>query len=81
MKKTTMKKTTAKSDGPTQGSKSVKRKQADSVDVSGEENQPPTKKPPPKAPSAAPPGGKKVTKAPIKKLIAGQGKLTGFFRL
>lgn len=83
--KTTMKKKTAKSDvpldGPTQGSKSVKRKQADSVDVSGEENQPPTKKPPPKAPSAAPPRGQKGTKAPIKKLIPGQGKLTGFFRL
>ncbi|XP_073694281.1 PCNA-interacting partner [Garra rufa] len=44
-----------------------------------EENQPPQKRPPAKAPTGGP--GKKNVKAAGKKLIAGQGKLTGFFRL
>ncbi|RXN17755.1 PCNA-interacting partner [Labeo rohita] len=44
-----------------------------------EENQPPLKRPPAKAPAGGP--GKKNVKAAGKKLIAGQGKLTGFFRL
>ncbi|KAL1275814.1 hypothetical protein QQF64_035437 [Cirrhinus molitorella] len=44
-----------------------------------EENQPPQKRPPAKAPTGGP--GKRNVKAAGKKLIAGQGKLTGFFRL
>lgn len=44
-----------------------------------EENQPPQKRPPAKAPAGGP--GKRNVKAAGKKLIAGQGKLTGFFRL
>ncbi|XP_077090475.1 PCNA-interacting partner isoform X2 [Siphateles boraxobius] len=45
-----------------------------------EENQPPQKKrPPAKAPAGG--LGKRSSKAVCKKLIAGQGKLTGFFRL
>lgn len=78
---TTKKKSDDPLDGPAVGSKSVKRKQADGPEVDGEENQPPSKRAPPKAPSAAPPGGKKGPKAPSKKLITGQGKLTSFFRL
>lgn len=44
-----------------------------------EENQPPQKRPPAKAPAGGP--GKTKVKTAGKKLIAGQGKLTGFFRL
>lgn len=44
-----------------------------------EENQPPQKRPPAKAPAGG--LGKRSSKAAGKKLIAGQGKLTGFFRL
>ncbi|XP_042577984.1 PCNA-interacting partner isoform X2 [Cyprinus carpio] len=44
-----------------------------------EENQPPQKRPPAKAPAGG--LGKRNVKAASKKLIAGQGKLTGFFRL
>uniref|UniRef100_A0A671M5W9 PCNA-interacting partner n=1 Tax=Sinocyclocheilus anshuiensis TaxID=1608454 RepID=A0A671M5W9_9TELE len=44
-----------------------------------EENQPPQKRPPTKTPAGGP--GKRNVKAAGKKLIAGQGKLTGFFRL
>ncbi|NP_001035470.2 PCNA-interacting partner isoform X1 [Danio rerio] len=44
-----------------------------------EENQPPQKRPPAKAATGGP--GKRNNKAVSKKLIAGQGKLTGFFRL
>lgn len=53
-------------------SKSHKRKQADAEQHGGCENEPPQKKRPAK------PGSKAQTK---KKLIAGQGKLTSFFRL
>lgn len=78
-KETQKKKKKSSSDALPLVGKSVKRKHVDGADVSGEENQPPAKKPPPKAPGAPP--GKKTSKAPNKKLIAGQGKLTGFFRL
>ncbi|XP_059361235.1 PCNA-interacting partner-like [Carassius carassius] len=44
-----------------------------------EENQPPQKRPPTKTPAGE--MGKRNVKAASKKLIAGQGKLTGFFRL
>ncbi|XP_052434406.1 PCNA-interacting partner-like [Carassius gibelio] len=44
-----------------------------------EENQPPQKRPPTKTPAGG--LGKRNVKAASKKLIAGQGKLTGFFRL
>uniref|UniRef100_A0A673I4N6 PCNA-interacting partner n=1 Tax=Sinocyclocheilus rhinocerous TaxID=307959 RepID=A0A673I4N6_9TELE len=44
-----------------------------------EENQPPQKRPPTKAPAGG--LGKRNVKAAGKKLIAGQGKLTSFFRL
>ncbi|XP_062374379.1 PCNA-interacting partner [Sardina pilchardus] len=67
-------------DATAQGSKGMKRKQVDGADLCGEENQPPAKRPPLKASTAAL-GAKKTLKAPTKKLIAGQGKLTGFFRL
>lgn len=57
-----------------------KRKQTDSDRRGGSENEPPGKKPLACVSVRAP--GKKVVKAPSrKKLIAGQGKLTSFFRL
>ncbi|XP_060759446.1 PCNA-interacting partner isoform X2 [Neoarius graeffei] len=49
------------------------------VEQGGDENQPPQKRPPAKACSSGP-GKKSVNKA-RKKLIAGQGRLTSFFRL
>uniref|UniRef100_UPI003AAFA683 PCNA-interacting partner isoform X2 n=1 Tax=Centroberyx gerrardi TaxID=166262 RepID=UPI003AAFA683 len=60
--------------------KGSKRKQVD-ADQHGElENQPPKKKPPTSIAGKMP--GKNVSKAPSKKkLIAGQGKLTSFFRV
>uniref|UniRef100_A0A8C3ACI4 PCNA-interacting partner n=1 Tax=Cyclopterus lumpus TaxID=8103 RepID=A0A8C3ACI4_CYCLU len=60
--------------------KGNKRKQVDSDRRGGSENEPPQKKPPAcvsvKVPGKS--GGKAASK---KKLIAGQGKLTGFFRV
>ncbi|KAG5267826.1 hypothetical protein AALO_G00226230 [Alosa alosa] len=79
-KTTTNKKSDTPLNAPALGGKSMKRKQVDGADLGGEENQPPAKRPPLKVPGAAP-MGKKSTKAPTKKLIAGQGKLTGFFRV
>ncbi|KAI5093932.1 PCNA-interacting partner [Silurus meridionalis] len=49
------------------------------VEQGGDENQPPQKRPPAKACSSGP--GKKNGNMARKKLIAGQGKLTSFFRL
>ncbi|MCJ8742983.1 hypothetical protein PDJAM_G00088470 [Pangasius djambal] len=49
------------------------------VEQGGDENQPPQKRPPAKACSSGP--GKKSGSMARKKLIAGQGKLTSFFRL
>lgn len=49
------------------------------VEQGGDENQPPQKRPPAKACSSGP--GKKSSNMARKKLIAGQGKLTSFFRL
>lgn len=58
-------------------SKSNKRKQVDSDQHGGSENEPPQKKQP-----AVKMPGKTVSKASSKKkLIAGQGKLTSFFRV
>ncbi|ROI15467.1 PCNA-interacting partner [Anabarilius grahami] len=59
----------------------LKRKLAnrECTDQGKEENQPPQKRPPAKAPIGG--LGKRNSKAASKKLIAGQGKLTGFFRL
>ncbi|XP_036431462.1 PCNA-interacting partner [Colossoma macropomum] len=61
--------------------KTSKRKLAskDCVEQGSEENQPPQKRPPAKASNPGP--AKKSSKAAGKKLIAGQGKLTSFFRL
>lgn len=61
-------------------SKSNKRKQVDSDQHGGSENEPPQKKQPTSTSVRMP--GKTVGKAPSKKkLIAGQGKLTSFFRV
>ncbi|KAL2103103.1 hypothetical protein ACEWY4_002271 [Coilia grayii] len=82
--KDAQRKKTRKADVPEDtplGGKSVKRKQAEGADVCGDENQPPpAKRAPPKA-LGGPPGKKSSSKAPAKKLITGQGKLTSFFRL
>ncbi|KAK3544999.1 hypothetical protein QTP86_032705 [Hemibagrus guttatus] len=61
--------------------KTSKRKLSnrESVGQGGDENQPPQKRPPAKACSSGP--GKKSSNMARKKLIAGQGKLTSFFRL
>ncbi|XP_070709737.1 PCNA-interacting partner [Pempheris klunzingeri] len=60
--------------------KGNKRKQVTSDQHGGSENEPPQKKQPTSAAVKMP--GKNVSKASSKKkLIAGQGKLTGFFRL
>ncbi|KAG7320538.1 hypothetical protein KOW79_016391 [Hemibagrus wyckioides] len=61
--------------------KTSKRKLSnrESVEQGGDENQPPQKRPPAKACSSGP--GKKSGNMARKKLIAGQGKLTSFFRL
>ncbi|XP_051248918.1 PCNA-interacting partner [Dicentrarchus labrax] len=60
--------------------KGNKRKQVDSDQHGGSENEPPQKKAPTGASLKMP--GKTVSKAPgKKKLIAGQGKLTSFFRV
>ncbi|XP_060746033.1 PCNA-interacting partner [Tachysurus vachellii] len=61
--------------------KTSKRKLSnrESVEQGGDENQPPQKRPPAKACSSGP--GKKSSTMSRKKLIAGQGKLTSFFRL
>lgn len=57
-----------------------KRKQVDSDQHGGSENEPPQKKQPTSVSVKMP--GKTVSKASNKKkLIAGQGKLTSFFRL
>lgn len=59
--------------------KGGKRKQVDS-DQQESENQPPQKKPPTRVPGKN--VGKNISKAQSKKkLIAGQGKLTSFFRV
>ncbi|XP_054862631.1 PCNA-interacting partner isoform X2 [Amphiprion ocellaris] len=61
-------------------SKGNKRKQLESDQRGGSENEPPQKKQPSRASVKMP--GKNVCKAPSKKkLIAGQGKLTSFFRV
>ncbi|KAM9335066.1 PCNA-interacting partner [Symphorus nematophorus] len=62
-------------------SKSTKRKQVDSEQHGGAENEPPQKKQPTSVSVKMP--GKTVSKAASKnkKLIAGQGKLTSFFRV
>ncbi|XP_051807912.1 PCNA-interacting partner isoform X2 [Acanthochromis polyacanthus] len=61
-------------------SKGNKRKQLESDQRDGSENEPPQKKQPSSASVKMP--GKNVCKAPSKKkLIAGQGKLTSFFRV
>ncbi|KAM7378395.1 hypothetical protein PAMA_013346 [Pampus argenteus] len=74
--------------GPNSRKKSVvqtqnkgnKRKQVDSDQHEGSENEPPEKKQPTRVPSKMP--AKNVSKASSKKkLIAGQGKLTSFFRM
>ncbi|XP_042258600.1 PCNA-interacting partner isoform X1 [Thunnus maccoyii] len=68
-----------KNGGQTQ-SKGNKRKKADSDQHEGSENEPPGKKLPTSVPSKMP--AKNVSKASSKKkLIAGQGKLTSFFRV
>ncbi|GAA6089139.1 PCNA-interacting partner isoform X1 [Tachysurus ichikawai] len=61
--------------------KTSKRKLSnrESVEQGGDENQPPQKRPPAKACSSGP--GKRSSTMARKKLIAGQGKLTSFFRL
>ncbi|KAM3859113.1 PCNA-interacting partner [Diretmus argenteus] len=60
--------------------KGSKRKQVDADQDGGSENQPPQKKPPTSVSGKVP--SKNVGKAPSKKkLIAGQGKLTSFFRV
>ncbi|TST22553.1 PCNA-interacting partner [Bagarius yarrelli] len=51
----------------------------ESVEQEGDENQPPQKRPPAKAYSSGP--GKKTGNMAKQKLIAGQGKLTSFFRV
>lgn len=61
-------------------SKGNKRKQVDSEQHEGSENEPPEKKQPTSVPSKMP--TKNVSKGlSKKKLIAGQGKLTSFFRV
>ncbi|XP_008279100.1 PCNA-interacting partner [Stegastes partitus] len=61
-------------------SKGNKRKQLDADQHGGSENEPPQKKQPTRASVKLP--GKNISKAPSKKkLIAGQGKLTSFFRV
>ncbi|XP_028810826.1 PCNA-interacting partner isoform X2 [Denticeps clupeoides] len=65
--------------GPQPAKKTLKRKQMDLADRNLENEQPPQKKASIKAPSAAP-GKKAASKAPVKKLISGQGRLTSFFR-
>lgn len=61
-------------------SKGNKRKQVDSDQHGGSENEPPQKKQPASVSVKMP--GKNVSKASSKKkLIAGQGKLTSFFRV
>ncbi|XP_029902103.1 PCNA-interacting partner isoform X2 [Myripristis murdjan] len=57
--------------------KGSKRKQVDDDQHGGSENQPPKKKPP----TGGKMPGKNVSKAKSKRLIAGQGKLTSFFRV
>lgn len=59
-------------------SKACKRKQGDLEEDGGRENEPPQKKQPGGGSVKVRPGSKAQTK---KKLIAGQGKLTSFFRL
>ncbi|KAA0721013.1 PCNA-interacting partner [Triplophysa tibetana] len=49
------------------------------VELGRDENQPPQKRPPAKAPIGGP--ERKNSKAASRKLLAGQGKLTSFFRL
>lgn len=62
-------------------SKGNKRKQADADQREGLENEPPEKKEPTTM-SLKPACSGRVSKAPSKKkLIAGQGKLTSFFRV
>ncbi|XP_030636832.1 PCNA-interacting partner [Chanos chanos] len=74
-------KTATHSQRGTKTSKSCKRKQSnrDALEQIGEENQPPQKRPPAKATCGA--MSKRNHKAPNKKLIPGQCKLTSFFRL
>ncbi|KAF0029892.1 hypothetical protein F2P81_018997 [Scophthalmus maximus] len=71
----------AKNTGVHAPSKGNKRKQVDSDRHGGAENQPPEKKRPTGASVKMP--AKNVNRAPAskKKLIAGQGKLTSFFRV
>ncbi|XP_047192476.1 PCNA-interacting partner isoform X2 [Scophthalmus maximus] len=71
----------AKNTGVHAPSKGNKRKQVDSDRHGGTENQPPEKKRPTGASVKMP--AKNVNRAPAskKKLIAGQGKLTSFFRV
>ncbi|XP_010902155.2 PCNA-interacting partner [Esox lucius] len=64
------------------GSKACKRKLMEGSVHGGSENQPPQKKPPTCVSSSKVSGKNVGAKAPSKKkLIAGQGKLTSFFRL
>ncbi|KAM9845550.1 PCNA-interacting partner [Aulostomus maculatus] len=60
-------------------SKGNKRKQVDSDQHGRSENEPPEKKQPTAVPNKMP--AKRVSKASSKRLIAGQGKLTSFFRV
>ncbi|KAM4614800.1 PCNA-interacting partner [Polymixia lowei] len=70
----------AKNTGVRSQGKGSKRKQVDADQQGGTENQPPKKKPSASVMGKMP--VKNVTKAPSKKkLIAGQGKLTSFFRV
>uniref|UniRef100_A0A4W5LYR9 PCNA-interacting partner n=1 Tax=Hucho hucho TaxID=62062 RepID=A0A4W5LYR9_9TELE len=63
-------------------SKACKRKLVDCSEHCGSENQPPLKKPPTSVTSTKMSGKNGGAKGPSKKkLIAGQGKLTSFFRL
>ncbi|KAK7891809.1 hypothetical protein WMY93_023772 [Mugilogobius chulae] len=57
--------------------KANKRKQVETDQPGGSENEPPKKKPP----TIVKNPGKPISKTANKKLIAGQGKLTNFFRL
>ncbi|XP_072310696.1 PCNA-interacting partner [Eucyclogobius newberryi] len=57
--------------------KANKRKQVETDQPGGSENEPPKKKPPTTGKNP----GKAISKTTNKKLIAGQGKLTTFFRL
>uniref|UniRef100_A0A3B4BH60 PCNA-interacting partner n=1 Tax=Periophthalmus magnuspinnatus TaxID=409849 RepID=A0A3B4BH60_9GOBI len=57
--------------------KANKRKQVETDQPGGSENEPPKKKPPTTVKNP----GKAISKPTNKKLIAGQGKLTNFFRL